>query len=91
MYRDKHVRRSRLLHAPAETLGFVPDWWEAIGSECVARHSALITAATMPELPEGEDAQISIGFNRSDVHQDAMIGGPEVDVFGVDQTASRCR
>ncbi len=38
---------------------------------------------TMPELPEGRDAQIAIGFNRSDVHQDAMIGGPEVDVFGV--------
>lgn len=41
--------------------------------------------STMPELPEGRDAQMSVGFNRSDVHQDAMIGGPEVDVFGIDQ------
>jgi aminopeptidase len=40
---------------------------------------------TMPDLPEGREAQIALGFNRSDIHEDAMIGGPEVDVFGVDQ------
>lgn len=40
---------------------------------------------TMPGLPEGREAQIALGFNRSDIHEDAMIGGPEVDVFGVDQ------
>lgn len=40
---------------------------------------------TMTELPEERDAQISLGFNRSDIHQDAMIGGPEIDVFGVEQ------
>jgi aminopeptidase len=39
---------------------------------------------TMPDLPDARDAQISLGFNRSEIHQDAMIGGPEVDVFGVD-------
>jgi aminopeptidase len=42
-------------------------------------------ASTMTELPEERDAQISLGFNRSDIHQDAMIGGPEIDVFGVEQ------
>jgi aminopeptidase len=42
-------------------------------------------ASTMPELPEEEEAQIGCGFNRSIVHQDAMIGGPEVDVAGIDQ------
>jgi aminopeptidase len=41
-------------------------------------------AFTMPGLPEGEQAQIELGFNRSAVHQDVMIGGPEVEVFGID-------
>jgi aminopeptidase len=41
-------------------------------------------AFTAPGLPDDEQAQDALGFNRSAVHQDAMIGGPEVDVFGVD-------
>jgi len=42
VYWDQHVKRSRLVHAPAETLGFVPDWYESIVAECVERRSALI-------------------------------------------------
>jgi aminopeptidase len=42
-------------------------------------------AFTVPDLPEGEEAQIALGFNHSAIHQDVMIGGPEVDVVGVDQ------
>ena len=42
LYWDQHVKRSRLVHAREETLGFVPDWWEGMISECVKRHSALI-------------------------------------------------
>src|ERR1700761_103101 len=42
LYWDAPVKHARLRHAPAETLGFVPDWWEAITAECIARHSAVI-------------------------------------------------
>ena len=40
-------------------------------------------AFSVPDLPEDEAAQDALGFNRSAVHQDAMIGGPEVEVMGV--------
>ena len=40
-------------------------------------------AFSVPDLPEDEAAQDALGFNRSAVHQDAMIGGPEVEVLGV--------
>jgi len=42
LYWDQHVKRSRVARAPADSLGFVPDWWEAMWAECVERRSALI-------------------------------------------------
>ena len=39
---------------------------------------------TVAELPEGREAQDAMGFNHSTVHQDAMIGGPEVAVDGLE-------
>ena len=55
LYWDQHVKRSRLAHAPTETLGFVPDWWEAMIAECVARRSAVIVVRGDPhrELLDG--------------------------------------
>ena len=46
-------------------------------------------AFTVSDLPEGEDAQAAIGFNRSGVHQDAMIGGPDVLVEGIEPGGAR--
>ena len=39
---------------------------------------------TVEGLPESEEERDAIGFNRSAVHQDAMIGGADVDVDGVE-------
>ena len=38
---------------------------------------------TVDALPDGRDERERFGFNISDVHQDAMIGGPEVAVTGL--------
>jgi aminopeptidase len=48
LYWDQHVRRSRLARAPADSLGFVPDWWEAMLAECVQRRSALVVVRGDP-------------------------------------------
>jgi aminopeptidase len=45
-------------------------------------------ADTMANLPESREEQSALGFNRSDIHEDAMIGAPKVDVFGVDHEGS---
>ena len=42
----------------------------------------------VPGLPDQRDEQERLGFNLSDVHQDAMIGGPEVDVDGLEPGGS---
>ena len=44
---------------------------------------------TVPDLPDGDDAQEAIGFNRSSIHQDTMIGGPEVTVHGIEPGGGR--
>jgi aminopeptidase len=39
---------------------------------------------SVADLPSDEEGRRALGFNLSDIHQDAMIGGPEVDVYGVE-------
>jgi aminopeptidase len=48
LYWDQHVKRARLEHAPAETLAFVPDWWERYIAECVERRGAFIALSGDP-------------------------------------------
>lgn len=43
----------------------------------------------VPGLPKGQAEQERLGFNISDIHQDAMIGGPEVNVDGVEPGGAR--
>jgi aminopeptidase len=46
-------------------------------------------AFTVPDLPADEQEQDERGFNHSGVHQDAMIGGPGVEVTGVAKDGER--
>jgi aminopeptidase len=43
----------------------------------------------VPDLPEDRGKQERLGFNLSHVHQDAMIGGPAVNVDGVEPGGDR--
>lgn len=57
LYWDQHVKRSRLRHASADSLAFVPDWWERHIAECAERRSAYITVwgDPQPELLDDVD------------------------------------
>ena len=42
LYWDQHVKRSRLLHAEDDSLGFTPAWWDRHIEECLERRGASI-------------------------------------------------
>jgi aminopeptidase len=57
IYWDQCVKRSRLLHAPEDSLGFVPDWYEEVTAEAVKRRAAVINVwgDPRPELLDDLD------------------------------------
>ena len=61
-------------------------WGDILFDENATCHIALGNAYpfTVPDLPAGADARAERGFNQSAIHQDLMIGGPEVAVDGLD-------
>jgi aminopeptidase len=50
VYWDKQVKRSRLLHAPKESLSTAPDWWNRHMEECVEKEGAYINVYGDPYL-----------------------------------------
>jgi aminopeptidase len=57
IYWDQHVKRSRLLFAPEESLGDTPSWWDRYIEECLEKRSAHIVVWGDPasELLNGID------------------------------------
>jgi leucyl aminopeptidase (aminopeptidase T) len=49
LYWDQHAKRARLRHAPADSLDFVPDWYERLIADCIDRRSAVIVVWGDPE------------------------------------------
>ncbi|MCW2978252.1 MAG: hypothetical protein JWM06_3533 [Actinomycetia bacterium] len=58
LYWDQHVKRSRLLHAPEDSLGFTPSWWDRHIEESIERRSAYIIlwGDPSPDLLDDVDA-----------------------------------
>ncbi len=82
LYWDQHVKRSRLRHAPEESLGFTPSWWDRHIEECVERRSAYIVVwgDPRPDLLEDVDpARAGQDHMPLTGPWFAMVGGGEVN------------
>jgi aminopeptidase len=49
LYWDQHAKRSRLEHAPEDSLAFVPDWYDRYIEECLERRGASIVVWGDPD------------------------------------------
>lgn len=59
---------------------------DALLDENAAAHVALGQGYSIcvPDLPDDPREREALGFNDSEIHQDVMIGGPELSVDGID-------
>jgi len=82
LYWDQHVKRSRLRHAPADSLGFTPSWWDRHIEECIERRSAYIVLWGDPRpglLDDVDPARAGQDHMPLTGPLHAMAGGGEVN------------
>src|ERR1700733_4349435 len=61
LYWDAHVKLARLRHAPADTLGFIPEWWGGLVAGCARRGSAvIILQQSSTQLFEDIDPELAV-------------------------------
>jgi aminopeptidase len=61
VYWDSHVKLARLQHAAADSLSFIPDWWERIIADCTERNGAFIAVWGDPEPDLFDDVDAERG------------------------------
>lgn len=91
-YWDQHVKRSRLLHAPEESLEDTPSWWDRYIEECVEKRSAHIVVWGDPApdlLDDVEPTRAGKDHMPLTGAAFAMVGGGEVN-WTVVPAASPC-
>lgn len=82
LYWDQHVKRSRLLHAPEDSLAFTPAWWDRHIEECIERRSAYIVVWGDPQpelLSDLDPARAGQDHLPITGPLHAMAGGGEVN------------
>jgi aminopeptidase len=82
IYWDQHVKRSRLRHAPEDSLEFTPSWWDRHIEECIERRSAYIILWGDPQpglLDDVDPARAGRDHMPLTGPLHAMAGGGEVN------------
>src|SRR5690242_1932009 len=82
LYWDQHAKRARLRHAPADSLNFVPDWYERLIADCVERRSAVIIVWGDPDpalLTDVDPARAGADHMPLTPSLFAAVGGGEVN------------
>src|SRR5215471_1866712 len=82
LYWDQHVKRSRLLHAPEESLEDTPSWWDRLIRESLEKRSAQITiwGDPAPDLLDDVDP-VRAGLDHMPMTGEAfaVVGSGEVN------------
>jgi aminopeptidase len=82
LYWDQHAKRSRLRHAPADSLDFVPVWYERLIADCIERRSAVIVVWGDPDpalLSDVDAARVGADHMPLTPSLFAAMGGGEVN------------